>query len=200
MATPSFLHPHLKAKKCSTCRECLPFDHFTKGNGTGNVRGVCKGCRKKQSQKRAEDRFFRLCLENYSITREAIERGDWKYAGGNHNSHLKYWKLHTDDEELPEWVDKCVCGHAIIENCYIENITDPHDIKLIVLGNCCIKKFLPKEYSSRTCKECGDPHKNRVVDLCNYCRMRRPCRDCGEIIHPTFFRCKPCHYKFKNWN
>jgi hypothetical protein len=36
------------------------------------------------------------------------------------------------------------------------------------LGNSCIKRFIKK--SGRTCETCGEPHKNRKVNMCNKCR------------------------------
>ena len=62
-------------------------------------------------------------------------------------------------------VNTCICGHDISENCYI---TDGNII--IVLGNCCIRKYLPKTQCGRTCRICKQPHKNRKNNICNKCR------------------------------
>jgi hypothetical protein len=40
----------------------------------------------------------------------------------------------------------------------------------VVLGNCCIKRFIPKDLASKTCSVCKKPHRNRRVDKCNGCR------------------------------
>jgi len=105
-------------------------------------------------------------LQNYNLTYDEIVNGNWKYCGGRTGSHLNYFKISCKDDDLPEQVNECVCGHAISENCYI---TDGESI--LVLGNCCIKKFIPK--SSRTCENCEAPHKNRTVNRCNKCRDAR---------------------------
>lgn len=103
-------------------------------------------------------------LENYGLTYDDIIKSGWKYCGGNERSHLGYFKLCFGNIELPEVEDKCVCGHEIRENCYITN-----NIDILVLGNCCIKKFIEK--SMRTCSKCDEPHKNRKNNLCNNCRV-----------------------------
>jgi uncharacterized protein (DUF3820 family) len=107
-------------------------------------------------------------LKKHNITYEMIKDGTVKYCGGNKGSHLNYFKIFfTSDRELPKPEDKCICGHFIVDNCYI---TDGKEI--IVLGNCCIKRFVPK--CGRTCEKCGENHKNRKNNLCNKCRIHHP--------------------------
>jgi hypothetical protein len=104
-------------------------------------------------------------LKNYNLTYLDIVNNNFHYCGGNNERHLNYYKLCFNNKELPEKIDKCICGHKISENCYIT------DGKIILtLGNCCIKKFLPKDKSGRTCEKCGKSHKNRKVNLCNNCK------------------------------
>ena len=86
--------------------------------------------------------------------------------------------------DLPDAVDECVCGHFIQQNCYI---TDGKQI--LVLGNCCIKKFNPK--SSRTCEDCGNPHKNRKVNKCNK-RTGGTCEICGAKYDKEYWKCIGC--------
>ena len=86
--------------------------------------------------------------------------------------------------QTPEHTDRCVCDHFIQENCYITNDTD-----MIVVGNCCIKKFVNK--SGRTCDKCGEPHKNRVVNRCNLCRQGC-CDSCGRNINSRYKNCYRC--------
>lgn len=107
-------------------------------------------------------RFIRG-IKEYNLTQEEIE--DWKYVGGNRGSGLKYWNLCTDNQELPEHHNKCICGHDIIENCYIES---PDGEDILVLGNRCVKRFIRK--SSRTCEICEKPHRNRKINQCNECK------------------------------
>ena len=53
---------------------------------------------------------------------------------------------------MPTHKCACVCEHAIKHNCYITDGTD-----IIVIGNCCIKKFM--EHCNRTYEICNKPHK-----------------------------------------
>ena len=97
----------------------------------------------------------------------------WTYCGGNQNSHYNYFKLRFPNEELPDYQSNCLCNHKIIENCYITK-----NDEIIILGNCCIKRFIPK--SGRTCIECLNPHKNRKHNICNDCLVDR----CFECLAP----------------
>ena len=90
---------------------------------------------------------------------------------------------------MPSHKDNCVCGHYIEENCFITN-----DVDIIVLGNCCIKKFLPENKSSRTCEKCKEPHKNHIVNRCNDCRYGL-CDKCNIKINPKYKICAKCDTK-----
>jgi len=124
------------------------------------------------------ERFLRG-LADYNLTVEEIRSGKWRYCGGNQGRHYRYFKNFFNNVELPEQEYNCVCGHHIQENCYITNDED-----LLVLGNCCIKRFLPNETSCRTCQICKKPHKNRKDNLCHNCRKKREIRyyHMGKIL------------------
>jgi len=114
---------------------------------------------------------------------------DWKYVGGDNNRHKKYAKL--CNVEIQPHVDYCVCSHKIKENCYIKKICpENNNDEIVVLGNCCIKKFIPK--SGRTCDICTEPHKNRVVNRCNKCRIGR-CDICDNDCSEVYKKCYKCH-------
>jgi len=112
------------------------------------------------------DRFTKGLLE-YNLTLDEIITSGWKYCGGDTGRHAKYFKISCPNDIRPEHVNNCVCGHPIKRNCYI---TNAEETDIIILGSCCIKKFIPKEKSGRTCKNCGMSHKNRKYDLCNNCK------------------------------
>jgi len=130
---------------------------------------------------------FMKGLSNYGLSYETIKKSGWKYCGGNSGRHLKYFKLSCPNDDLPEQADECVCGHHIEENCYI---TD--GIEILILGNCCIKKFVPK--SSRTCEICEKPHKNRIVNRCAECRVGR-CDGCGKYCDESYKKCYKCTFE-----
>ena len=125
-------------------------------------------------------------LKNYNLTYNEIKNNNWKYCGGRRGRHLNYFNLCCKNDDLPEKINECVCGHYIEENCYI---TDGEQI--LVLGNCCIKKFIPK--SSRTCEKCGEPHKNRVVNRCNNCRVGI-CDECDNKCDESYKKCYNCAF------
>lgn len=123
-------------------------------------------------------------LKNYGLTYDDIKNSNWKYCGGSTGRHLNYFKLVFSNYDLPEHTNECVCGHKIIENCYIRD-----GEQILVLGNCCIKKFIPK--SSRTCEKCETPHKNRVVNRCNNCR-KGICDKCDKKCNKSYKTCYNC--------
>ena len=123
-------------------------------------------------------------LAEYGLTYEEVKE-NWKYAGGDSRHHLNYYHLCYAHLEPPDWTDRCVCDHLIKENCYITDGT-----YFLVVGNCCIKKFLEKQ--TRTCDMCGQPHKNRVVNRCNDCRLGR-CDTCGCECRAQYKACFECH-------
>lgn len=110
--------------------------------------------------------LYKGIFHEYGLTYSDLIQ--FKYGGGNRNkSHSNYFKLVFGDNEYPDKIDRCPCGHRIKENCYIyKEKSDGYE--LVILGNCCIKKFIPK--SSRTCKKCETPHKNSKWNLCNHCK------------------------------
>ena len=143
------------------------------------------------------ERFFSALQKKYNVSQAEIERGDWVYAGGSEGRRLRYWNLRTHGQEIPDLTDHCVCGHYIRENCYIENSKDHDNIEILVLGNCCIKRFLPKEARGRTCEKCRSQHRNRKDNLCNACRKLGFCKSCQVPVKKGrtgvfFLRCYPC--------
>ena len=125
-------------------------------------------------------------LEKYNLSFDDIEKNNWHYCGGNSNSHLKYYKLSYPNRDIPADVTICICSHPIVENCYITDGTD-----MLILGKCCIKKFIPK--SSRSCEKCGLAHKNRKNNRCNECRIGI-CDNCGISCDVKHKKCHTCTY------
>jgi len=92
---------------------------------------------------------------------------EWRYAGGDYSQHLGYYKLKFGDVTIPSKKDKCICGHGIRRNNYLESKING---RLAIVGSCCIGKFIPKDKPCRTCSICREPHKNRKDNYCNSCR------------------------------
>ena len=128
-------------------------------------------------------RAFINGLSDYGLTPEAIK--DWKYCGGNTDSHLKYFKLLFPGLGLPEYSNECVCGHAIVKNRYI---CDANGGDVLIIGSCCIDHFIPKRL--RTCSDCGNFHQSRKDNLCLPCRKireQKPERRCVvcNVVHKS---------------
>ena len=124
-------------------------------------------------------------LAEYNLTEEEVKK-NWKYCGGDRGRHYNYFKLSCPNDDEPEHTNECVCKHYIEENCYITNGEE-----ILVLGNCCIKKFLPK--SGRTCELCDEPHKNRIVNRCNDCRFGI-CDKCNKKCNSNYKLCFDCKF------
>lgn len=120
---------------------------------------------KKVKTSQAITKRFIEGLKQYNVTLEEIKGGNWRYCGGDSGYRYEYLRLSNPKLKQPDHKDKCVCGHDIVENCYITNGKE-----VLVLGNVCVKRFLPANLSGRNCSECGNAHKNRNVNKCNECR------------------------------
>nr|QBK91274.1 MAG: hypothetical protein LCPAC202_02480 [Pithovirus LCPAC202] len=92
---------------------------------------------------------------------------EWKYVGGNSGRHSRWYQNLYPDCAFPSSKNSCICSHPIIENCYIQN---NNTNLILVVGNCCIKRFLPLESQGRACPKCQEPHRNRNDPWCDSCR------------------------------
>jgi hypothetical protein len=142
------------------------------------------------------ERFVNGLKKNYDLTLEDIESEGWKYCGGDRNTsqyaHLDKFFKWGKRNHTPRHVDKCVCGHEIKVNCYITN-----DKELIIIGSCCIKRFIPGGLK-KLCLHCKEPHRNRSTELCNDCKDTLGiCRDCGRSCD-GYVRCYNCNKKNSN--
>jgi hypothetical protein len=139
-------------------------------------------------------KFLTGLKRKYNLTIDDIIKQDYRYAGGtpdeNNPSHYNYWKMLVNDKpylKMPDYMGSCVCDHDIKNNCFIINKDD----KLLVLGNCCIKKFIPN--SGRTCGKCGEPHRNIKFNLCNECKQYA-CKICGKDKEKEYYKsCRKCY-------
>jgi len=92
---------------------------------------------------------------------------NYRYYGGDQGRHLSYFvnTLHRRPTDMPDRRAFCVCGIKIMEQCFLEH--EPSK-ELVVVGNCCIRRYVPK--AGRTCDCCGEGHRNRRDNLCHACR------------------------------
>jgi len=50
-------------------------------------------------------------LKNFNLNYEEVK--SWKYCGGNKGVDLRYFKTIYKNKPLPDFTNKCVCGHII---------------------------------------------------------------------------------------
>jgi hypothetical protein len=106
---------------------------------------------------------------------------NWISYGGDRDVRLRQWNIcKMSGENPPSPRDHCLCGHWIDENCYIKSKLNS---TIAVVGNCCIKRYLPSDNQGRTCSTCGAPHRNRTDNYCNACRaiQKEEARQAREV-------------------
>jgi hypothetical protein len=128
-------------------------------------------------------RFLSGLKNIYGLTFEDIK--DWEYAGNDTNGKKYYSLRFPKSTKLPDYEDKCICGHFIINNSYI---TD--NKRILVLGSCCVKSFMPTGLK-RLCSKCHSPHRNRKINKCNDCRIGY-CDICNTTIDANYKTCYSC--------
>lgn len=74
------------------------------------------------------NQFIKAIIEASQANTWDLARSEWSYT---------YSDFVPDDEEL----DECICGHGIRECCVITNNLNGNEL---VVGNCCVKKFMPE--------------------------------------------------------
>lgn len=144
----------------------------------------------------AEYKFYSNLKLRYGLSKEDLETQEFTYRGGDYGRHYNYFKLcyRKELKDNPNWqlaphTDKCICDHDIVKNCYLVN----KDGDVLVLGNCCIKRYMPENRKCRTCEKCGKSHLNRKVNRCNDCRVGL-CDLCDRPIHKKYSKCYDCGY------
>ena len=120
-------------------------------------------------------------LEIKDVVKDFIRVGDDSIRG-----QKQFKLLMGDDVPLPKHFDRCVCGHIIINNCFIANRKTN---KVITLGKCCVKRF--KGALNKRCDNCDKQHKNRSDNLCNECRLLKKCTRCLNY-YKNYFYCNVC--------
>jgi hypothetical protein len=131
-------------------------------------------------------------LETRGITIDEFMK--YKYAGGNKGSHRNYFKICGLLDKEPMITNKCICNHDIEEQCYLAN----DNKQVLIIGNCCIKHFLPEENQGRHCEKCNKKHRNTKDNYCKDCRELCINIECFNIKKSYNSQCNEC-YKLKSW-
>ena len=65
--------------------------------------------------------------------------------------------------------NRCMCGHYIVELCFIENVNRPGI--WIQVGNCCVKRF--QKTTKRVCEDCHIHFSSKKNIRCPDCRKKQ---------------------------
>jgi len=131
-------------------------------------------------------RLLELLWKDFpSKEKDKYKFDDWEWIGGDAFSHLvseqyfdqalKKEQLHVskflqvqkeEGEEIktPNSEVLCICGHEIIQNCWLRNKNNKEQIA--ILGNDCINFWV----NPKLCERCGEIHRNRKDNFCKKCR------------------------------
>lgn len=85
-------------------------------------------------------------------------------------AYENYFKLCFPNMPFPELTNECICGQTLAHNCYIRKDVNTPLENILIIGSCCIKKFI-ESGKSRKCEKCNADHKNRKYNLCNVCKV-----------------------------
>ena len=152
----------------------------------GHRRKGCIPCRIKREMGRGTYTALNDGLRKLGLTPSEVKIG-YTYIGRSRESEF----FMIPDQDRPTHVDKCVCGHKIIENRYLRSPDNGHTISM---GNCCIKQFID---GGRACEDCGASHRNRRDNKCSDCRLPK-CIVCKEKFHRKYGHHEKCEDCYRN--
>lgn len=121
---------------------------------------------------------FANALKEYGLTVEEVREKWWncgyRYDLGASNCYAPidnvpgenrfYSWFSRTEHELPEQVQKCICGETIKHNYWITDGTE-----VLIIGSDCIQKFVRR--CGKVCINCKQIHKNRKDNRCTPCRV-----------------------------
>lgn len=105
-----------------------------------------------------------------ALEKKGLKYDDFRkyhYAGSDNVSGMEYYRKLFPDRDYPKHIEYCLCNTKIKNNYYI---TD--DTNILVLGSCCIKKFVDTGLK-KVCSNCKSVHRNRKDNYCNACRSKK---------------------------
>lgn len=136
------------------------------------------------SSEKKKIRLYEGLREEYGITEDDLKHfvywgGDWdgscifdetgEVYNKSFSQHARYYRFVLGQTEIIPKKNHCPCGMLIQRNCYIKDKT--RDL-IIVIGSCCIKKFLPNGLKRR-CEVCNEPHKRSTKNICVNCEKKQ---------------------------
>lgn len=126
--------------------------------------------------------FIEGLKTKHNLTYDEVKT--WIFCGGHADTsrcaqtpseftaYENYFRLCFPNKPFPAIVTTCVCDQTLMHNCYIrKNVNSPIE-EILIIGSCCIKKFIDSG-KVRKCEKCESEHNNRSDNLCNACRLRQ---------------------------
>lgn len=172
----------------------------TKFQDATEVKIHMEECKKKSNKTVKFWKKFINGLEEMGLTYEEVKT--YICVGGVHLKErgmtLSYekksyrYKRFSDyfpNDILPEYKDICVCGHEIHENCFIIKPESKNVNEIIIVGNCCVKRFIDNGLS-QICEICKSKHKARDSKRC--VKHKHDCQLCKEP-NAKYGKCLKCH-------
>ena len=96
--------------------------------------------------------FFGNFNEQFNADKCDVEA--WSYYGSRKDEkHDHGVFLEAVGLPVPDYTNECMCGHYILENCVVSNGKDT-----AVVGNSCVKRFMPQSYQQQK-----TIHKSKVM-------------------------------------
>jgi hypothetical protein len=106
---------------------------------------------------------------------------NWIFCGGRAGhanapskfiSYEKYFTQCFPNTEFPDIDNRCVCDAELVHNCYIRKDIEATADTILIVGSCCIDKFIDAG-KVKKCERCASDHRNRNDNICKTCRNRQ---------------------------
>lgn len=119
-------------------------------------------------------KFMNGLMDKHNMEAEDIK--NWVYCGGDFKQHRTYFDLCFPSKDgqvpkFPELSGECICKTKIVNSCFIRPTIDSPVEDILIVGACCIEKFLPNGFK-RFCEQCRAEHKRRTVNICFECEKK----------------------------
>lgn len=99
----------------------------------------------------------------------------------------------NNEKQLPS-SNTCICGTRIIKHKYVINPDETdEDKRILVVGSCCIKKFMDINALKKQCKVCNIKLRNNISYLCVACSLTH-CHLCykEKLNNEALVMCDKC--------
>ena len=146
-------------------------------------------------------------LKEYGLTIEDMD--NWWYCGSSssRDGGTRHYLNTFPNAPFPKHKEHGICSQKITGNCYITNF---EKTQVLIVGSCCIKKFLPKGHNRIKCSNCNNVNTRRIGDTCKECSQgkcdyclkkcsynKTTCFDCSQNpeSRPVINYCAACNCK-----